>query len=122
MLSVEIDEKNCIAILEPDGPLSKHDFVHAAKVIDPYIEKTGQFNGLLIHTKSFPGWESFAGLSCHLKFVQDHHKKVSRVVLSTDSVVGNFAEAIASHFINAEIKLFSYQELEQAKDWVISGV
>lgn len=122
MLSVEIDEKNGIAILEPDGPLSKVDFVHAAKVIDPYIEKTGQFNGLLIHTKSFPGWESFAGLSCHLKFVQDHHKKVSRVALSTDSVVGNFAEAIASHFINAEIKLFSYQELEQAKDWVISGV
>lgn len=55
MLSVEIDEKNGIAILEPDGPLSKDDFVHAAKVIDPYIEKTGQFNGLLVHTKSFPG-------------------------------------------------------------------
>lgn len=121
MLAVEIDEFNGIAILEPDGPLSKEDFIHAAKLIDPYIEKAARFSGLLIHTKSFPGWESFAGLSSHLKFVQEHHKKVSRVALSTDSVVGNFAEAIASHFVSAEIKLFSYEELEQAKDWVASG-
>jgi len=117
MLSVEIDEVNGLAILEPDGPLSKEDFVHAAKVIDPYIEKTDQLNGLLIHTKTFPGWESFAALVSHLKFVQEHHRMVSRVALSTDSVIGNFAEAIASHFVNAEIKLFSYHELEQAKNW-----
>jgi len=121
MLSVEIDKINGIAILEPDGPLSKDDFVHAAKVIDPYIKETGQFNGLLIHTKSFPGWESFAGLSSHLKFVQEHHKKVSRVALSTDSVIGNFAEVIAGHFVNAKIKLFSYQELEQARNWAAGG-
>ena len=121
MLSVEIDEVNGLAILEPDGALSKGDFELAGKIIDPYIEKTGQLRGLIIHTKSFPGWDSFAALSSHLRFVKDHHRKISRVAISTDSVVGNFAEAIASHFINAEIKLFSYQELEQAKDWVISG-
>jgi len=121
MLSVEIDEVNGIAILEPDGPLSKEDFVQAAKVIDPYIEKAARFSGLLIHTKSFPGWKSFAALSSHLKFVREHHKKVSRIALSTDSVVGNFAEAIASHFVSAEIKLFPYRNLEQAKDWVTNG-
>jgi SpoIIAA-like len=122
MLSVEIDEINGIAILEPDGPLSKNDFESVAKVIDPYIEKTDHLNGLLIHVKSFPGWDSFAALSSHLKFVRDHHKKVSRIAFSTDSVVGNFAEAIASHFVNAEIKLFSYSELEQAKIWLAGDV
>jgi len=120
MLSVTIDEENYIAILEPDGPLSKSDFESATRIIDPYIEDNGQLNGLIIHTESFPGWKSFAALSSHLKFVREHHKKVTHVALSTDSVVGNFAEVIASHFVNAEIKLFSYQELEQAKDWVIS--
>jgi len=118
MLSVEIDEDKGIAILEPDGPLSKHDFESAAKIIDPYIEKTGQLRGLIIHTKSFPGWDSFAALSSHLRFVKDHHKKISRVAISTDSVVGHFAEAVASHFVSAEIKLFSFQELEEARDWV----
>jgi stage II sporulation SpoAA-like protein len=122
MLSVEIDEINGVAILEPDGPLSKNDFVVAAKVIDAYIEKTDQLKGLIIHTESFPGWGSFAALSSHLKFVKEHHKKISRVAFSTDSVVGNFAEVVASHFVNAEIKLFSYQELEQAKSWVVGDV
>ncbi|MCH8261707.1 MAG: STAS/SEC14 domain-containing protein [Proteobacteria bacterium] len=45
---------------------------------------------------------------------------MSCVAISTNSVIGNFSEAVASHFVNAEIKLFSYQELEQAKDWIIS--
>ena len=118
MLSVEIDEINGIALLEPDGPLSKNDFVTATKVIDAYIEKTDQLNGLIIHTESFPGWVSFAALSSHLKFIKEHHKKISRVAFSTDSVIGDFAEIVASHFVNAEIKLFSYQELEQARNWV----
>ena len=118
MLSVEIDEVNGIAVLEPDGALSKGDFELAAKIIDPYINKTGHLNGLVIHTKSFPGWDSFAALSSHLRFVKDHHRKISRVAISTDSVVGNFAEAVASHFVNAEIKLFSFQELEPARNWV----
>ncbi|MFB3091286.1 MAG: STAS/SEC14 domain-containing protein [Gammaproteobacteria bacterium] len=120
MLSVEIDEVSGLAILEPDGPLTKGDFELAAKVIDPYIENTDQFSGIIIHTESFPGWDSFAALASHLRFVKEHHKKISRVAISTNSVIGNFSEAVASHFVNAEIKLFSYQELEQAKDWIIS--
>lgn len=118
MLSVEIDEINGIAMLEPDGPLSQNDFETAAKDIDPYIERTGQLKGLIIHTKSFPGWDSFAALVTHFRFVKEHHKKISRVAFSTDSVVGPFAEAVASHFVNAQVKLFSYQELEQARNWV----
>ena len=120
MHSVEIDEVNGLAILEPDGPLTKADFESAAKVIDPYIENTDQFNGIIIHTESFQGWDSFAALTSHLRFVKEHHKKISRVAISTNSVIGNFSEAVASHFVNAEIKLFSYQELKQAKDWIIS--
>ena len=122
MLSVKIDEVLGIAILEPDGPLSQADFVSAAKIIDPYIEKTGQLHGLVIHTKSFPGWDSFAALASHLRFVKDHHKKISRVAFSTDSVVGNFAESVASHFVNAEIKVFPYQEFEQARNWVAGDI
>ena len=107
MLSVKIDEVNGVAMLEPNGPLSKNDFESAAQVIDPYITKTGRLNGLIIHTQSFPGWDSFAALSSHLRFVKEHHKKISRIALVTDSAIGNLAEPVASHFVNAEIKLFS---------------
>ena len=119
MLSVRIDEVHLIAIFEPKGPLTENDFKSAAKAVDPLIEKSGRLNGIIIHTKSFPGWESFAALSSHLRFVKDHHKKVSRIAVVTDSKVGNIAEAIASHFVKAEIQVFPYHEFENANKWVI---
>ena len=118
MLAVTIDEENGIAILEPGGQLSKNDFESAANIIDPYIEDSGQLNGLIIHTNKFPGWDSFAALVSHLEFVKEHHKKILRVAFATDSLVGRFAESVAGHFVNAEIKLFSYEELQQAKSWI----
>ncbi len=118
MLTVKIDKEKCIALLEPDGPLSRADFESAVKSIDPLIEECKHLNGLIIHTESFPGWDSFAALSTHLKFVQEHHKKISRIAFVTDSVIKGLAEAVASHFVNAEIKGFPYQELEEAKAWV----
>ena len=121
MLSVTIDEENGIVVLEPEGPLSKNDFESAARIIDPYIEDANQLIGLIIHTKSFPGWDSFAALISHLRFVKEHHEKLLRVALSTDSTVGRFAESVASHFINAEIKHFSYQQMDQARLWVAEG-
>jgi hypothetical protein len=122
MLSVKIDEASGIAILEPEGALSKTDFQSAAAIIDPFIEKTGRLNGVIVHTASFPGWDSFAALLSHLTFVKDHHKKISRVALVTDSVIGNFAEAVVSHFINAKIKVFPFQELGKATLWITGDV
>ena len=117
MLTVKIDEAQGVALLEPDGPLSKTDFESAVKIIDPFIEKNQHLHGLIIYTRSFPGWDSFAALSSHLKFVKEHHRKISRIAFVTDSMVGNIAEAVASHFVNAEIKGFSYQDLVQAREW-----
>ncbi|MBU8902017.1 MAG: STAS/SEC14 domain-containing protein [Victivallales bacterium] len=118
MLNVHLDEEKGIVSLEPIGKLSKDDFAAFAAIIDPYIEKTGKLNGLIIHVKSFPGWDSFAALVRHLKFIKNHHQKVSCVAFVTDSPIGNFAEHVASHFINATIKHFSFDRLEDARKWI----
>ena len=118
MLKIDFIESEGIAILEPDGKLSESDFKNASKTIDPYIEKVGKLNGLIIYTRSFPGWDSFSSFITHMKFVKEHHKKVSRIAIVTDSVIGNMGESIASHFINAEIKHFVFNELEAAKKWI----
>lgn len=118
MLHVTIDNAREIVMLEPDGPLSEEDFKIAAGTIDPAIESMGQLKGLLIHTRSFPGWDSFAALTTHLKFVRNHHAKIARIAFVTDSVIGNLAQSIASHFVNAEIRQFPFAELEQAREWL----
>ncbi|HEY8037312.1 MAG TPA: STAS/SEC14 domain-containing protein [Methylobacter sp.] len=120
MLNVELDEVNGIATLMPNGALSEKDFETASNVIDPYIEKYGNLKGIIINTKSFPGWESFGSLIKHFKFIKEHHKKVSHIALVTDSVLGDFAEKIADHFVSAEIKHFAFDELNNARRWILN--
>jgi SpoIIAA-like len=117
MLSVTMDKKLGIAVLKPKGALSKNDFDRAARVIDPYLEHAARLNGLVIHTKKFPGWASFAGLVSHLKFVKAHHKKVKRVALCTDSVLRDVARLFAPHFIKARVRVFPYEAFTAAGTW-----
>jgi hypothetical protein len=39
----------------------------------------------MIHTESFPGWESFGAFVSHLKFVGDHHRQIERIAAVTNS-------------------------------------
>ncbi len=118
MLKIELDQAAGIAILRPESALTEADFLSASQEIDPYIEETGKLQGLVIHVESFPGWQSFSALCKHLTFVREHHKKISHIALVTDSVIGNLAENIATHFISAEIKHFQFNQLEEAKSWI----
>lgn len=120
MLNVQLDEAEGIAILTPHGELSENDFTAVAQVIAPYIEGHGELKGIIIHVESFPGWDSFSSLIAHLKFVKEHHKKVSRVAFVTDSPIGALAENVANHFVNAEVKHFQYGELAVSRQWVLS--
>ncbi len=117
MLKIKLDKKRGIAFLEPVETLSKEDFEKAAAVIDPYIEKNGKLHGIIIHVKSFPGWDSFGALIRHLKFIKNHHRKIARIALATDSPIGSFAEHITSHFVNAEIRHFPFDRILDAQEW-----
>lgn len=121
MLSVELNEADGIALLQPEGELSAADFASASKIIDPYIESNGKLNGLIIYVQSFPGWDSFAALISHFKFIRNHHTQVSHIALVTDSAIGGFGENIASHFVSAEIQSFAFSELEAAQQWILSA-
>ena len=121
MLHIKIDEKTKIAYVEPESELTKNDFAFAASIIDSFLEEAGKLNGIIIHVKSFPGWESFGAMIKHFKFVKDHHRKVARVALVTDCLLGSFAEHVANHFVSAEIKHFAFNEFESAQKWIIEN-
>ncbi|WP_062260547.1 STAS/SEC14 domain-containing protein [Endozoicomonas arenosclerae] len=118
MLSIEVYKSDGIALLQPHGPLTKDDFVSAAKEIDPFIEAEGDLKGLIIWTEQFPGWTSFGALVSHIRFVKNHHKHLRKVALVTDAKVGDLGERMASHFISAKIRHFGYEKLEAAKLWI----
>lgn len=121
MLTVTLEEADGIAILEPSGELTENDFIRAASLIDPLIEEKGKLAGIIIHTRAFPGWDSFSAMVGHLKFVKHHHEKIERMALVTDSMVKNIGEKLVTHFVGAEIKAFDYDAMEDATAWIRGG-
>ncbi len=118
MLKVNLNEKDSLALVEPEGKLTKTDFVNASQVIDSYIEKNGNLKGIIVYVEDFPFWDSFSSLISHLKFIHNHHRLVSHIAFVTDSMTGDFAQNIADHFLKAKIKHFDYKDLEEAKTWI----
>ena len=118
MLKINLDKEAGIVTVIPAASLNEKDFALLASEIDPFIEKEGKLNGLIIQVESFPGWEDFAGLISHLKFVREHHKKIAKVAAVTDGKIVSIMPRIVDHFVNAKVKYFPYESLDEAVSWV----
>jgi SpoIIAA-like len=120
MIESSLDTAQSILYVHPKSALAEADFVKLAEKVDPYIEASGGLRGLIIEAPAFPGWESFGALVAHVRFVRDHHRRIGKIALVTDSAIGNVAEHLASHFVAAQIKHFSAAEIGAAQQWIIS--
>jgi len=119
-LTYTFDRKNSLLILEPKQPLDSQDFDALSAEIDPWIEQEGQLNGLIIQADHFPGWENLGSMVRHIQFVKNHHKKIKKVAFCADGKILEILPSVAKHFVNAEIKHFATEELEDAKSWILS--
>lgn len=118
MIKLTLDKERSILHVKPLGPLAKDDFDHLASEVDPYIDETGNLEGLILEITKFPGWENFGAAIRHFRFVRDHHKRIRKVAVVTDSFIGTMAESVTSHFISAQVRRFDSDQLESAKEWI----
>jgi hypothetical protein len=114
-------EDRGILVVSPSGPLATSDFAKLAREIDPYIEREGQLHGLMIEAPSFPGWTGFAALLSHLRFVRDHHTRIERVAVVSDSAVLTIMPQLAAHFVRAEVRHFAEADRDAALHWLADG-
>lgn len=121
MIHFELLRDRNILVIIPDGPLEKADFERLARAVDPFIASKGKPAGVMIYTRSFPGWRSFGAFVSHLKFVIDHHRRIERIAAVTDSRFLKIMPRIASHFVQAKIKHFDFEEKDQALAWLETG-
>jgi hypothetical protein len=121
MIEFDLDTAHSILEVRPQSALDANDFTELAKAVDPLIETNGDIAGLIINAPKFPGWDSFGTMVTHFRFVREHHKHVKKVAVVTDSHLADVAEHLASHFVSAEIRHFSGDQLHQARQWIISG-
>ena len=120
MVNIEFDETTKIVTLIPSETLHSEDFAKLAEMVDPYIAKHGDLNGLIIYTKEFPGWDNFSAMVTHIQFVKEHHKHIEKVALVSDMYIPDFTKTIINHFVNAEVATFAYDNLDQARQWMRS--
>jgi hypothetical protein len=118
MLKHTLDEATGILTIEPQGKLAAADFESLARVVDAFLERHGKLNGLMVEAKAFPGWEDFAALVSHLKFVRGHHKQIRRIAVVSDSKVLSTAPRLAAHFVSAEVRTFPAAERAAALAWL----
>jgi len=121
MIDFNIDEEHAILTVCPEGALSEQDFTRMAAAVDPVIEQKGDLAGLVIHAKSFSGWDSFASMLSHFRFVRDHHRHIKKLAVVSDSAVLTVFPQIAAHFISAELKHFHFNEYSDALTWIQAG-
>jgi hypothetical protein len=119
MIQHTLDTATSILYLRPESTLEEGDFARLAEVVDPYIEENGDLAGIVIDAPEFPGWQSLGAMVSHFRFVRDHHRRIRKVALVTDSALANVAEALASHFVSAEVRHFSAGDLESATRWIM---
>ena len=118
MLNYELNRTEGILILKPTGPLESTDFEKLAGEVDPYIIENGTLNGLMIYTKSFPGWDNFAAFLSHIKFVKNHHHKIKKIAAVTGSGFLSIMPQVANHFIRADVRHFDYDDMDTALNWL----
>jgi len=118
MLDYSITKPEGILVLNPHGPLSKEDFGGLSAAVDSYLGGHAKLHGVMIHSKDFPGWENFGGFSAHMRFVSEHHKKVERLAIVTDSHFAAIAESLGKHFTSAEVRHFPFPDQMKALDWL----
>src|SRR5262245_16196994 len=110
-----------VLVVEPEQALDAEDFDAIAATVDPWIEREGRLRGIVVHARKFPGWTNVGALLRHLRFIRDHHRHVGRVAVAVDGVLADAGPGLADYFVEAELKHFGYERLDEAIRWVASG-
>lgn len=118
MIEYELLPDEGILVVRPTGPLTVEDFGRIRATADGYIEEHGRLNGLMIRSRNFDGWEDPSALLHHLGFVRDHHRKIARVAVVSDSPFLRFAPKIVELVVKAEIREFPFDRVDEALAWL----
>jgi hypothetical protein len=106
-----------VVVAEITDPLRAQDFDALATTADAWLASHDTLAGVVLHARTFPGWENIGGLLRHVRFVRDHHRRVRRVALAADTRLADLAPRLAAHFVEAEVRRFDYDRLDDAIAW-----
>ena len=115
--SVRLVPESGVVVLEVTAPLSTADVEALAATVDSWLAAHDVLQGVVVHARTVPGWENLTALRRHVRFVREHHRKVRRVALAADGALADLAPAVAGHVVQAQLRHFGYDALDDAIAW-----
>lgn len=117
-MHIHADPSTNLLTISPEGAISAEDIAELKQAANDYINANDRVPNLLIHAKSFPGWEDFSAMTRHIQFVRNHQKMISKVAIVGDGVLLNLLPPLADVFVSARLRHFPEKALDRAKSWL----
>ena len=88
-----------------------------AAEVDGWLGEHRDLPGLVLHARTFPGWENLSGLLHHIRFVAGHQGRIERLALVLDSPGVDIAARLAGTILHPEIRHFPTSAKDDAVAW-----
>ena len=106
--------------VRPEGPITRDDVATLTQAADAYLASHPKIAGVMVETRTFPGFASVGAFADYARFIADHHARVRRVAPVTDSALAPIAEFMANHVVGVEMRHYAFAEGAAALAWLRS--
>jgi hypothetical protein len=106
--------------LRPDAPITREDVATLTRTADGYLVDHPKIAGVMVETRMFPGFASVGAFADYARFIADHHARVRRLALVTDSALAPIAEFMAKYVVGVEMRHYPFAESGAARAWLRS--
>jgi hypothetical protein len=116
MLTTEFEGD--VLVVRPDGPIAREDVATLTQTADEYLAAHTTISGVMVQTPMFPGFSSAAAFGDYIRFIADHHARVRRIALVTDSALAPIAQFVANYVVGLEMRHYAFSERAAALEWL----
>ena len=106
--------------VRPEGPITRDDVATLTRTADDYLAGHSKIAGVMVETRTFPGFASVGAFADYARFIADHHARVRRLALVTDSALAPIAEFMANHVVGVAMRHYPFAEGAAALAWLRS--
>ena len=119
-LFCQFDDHHGVLLLDVKNPFTADDFQVISSIIDPYFVENGELRGIIINSRKFPYWTNVQNRRQYIEFAGNNHHKFKRAALGMGGFFVRIVARIARGRVYPKIKVFKYNQIEKAQDWILS--
>ena len=118
MLKLQFDGD--VLVVQPEGRITREEVAALTQAADEYLTGHPKIAGVMVETRTFPGFASVGAFADYARFIANHHAHVRRLALVTDSALAPVAEFMANHVVGLEMRHYPLADGAKAVAWLRS--